>query len=276
MTTLLNGQESVCELFKDLKAADGRQLILTGDLLISKDIAVLGAADCENQYISNHLLWPAALRLHASKAVPADLIKQLEEAAVEADRLRVAGKQVYASASFSGRLRVGKGDDLPAELAFDSFEKLRLEALPDARDLPVIPICELFQNLTAWKGKRIAVRGEISSTFEGLWIGGHCKGSFYTGKYRWPVALVYGTPAYLSRTTESITKVSVLPGPAKGEELLRGRHNVIKTATYVGRLRMRDEYMTGCRADGSYRGNGFGHLNYSAGQLIVEGSGTLN
>ena len=40
----LCGQESVCDLFEDLKAADGRQLIVAGDLIISKSLAALGAA----------------------------------------------------------------------------------------------------------------------------------------------------------------------------------------------------------------------------------------
>ena len=41
-TVAVRGQEPVCNLFKDLKAADGRQLIVTGELIISKDIAAIG------------------------------------------------------------------------------------------------------------------------------------------------------------------------------------------------------------------------------------------
>ena len=48
----LCGQESVCDLFEDLKAADGRQLIVAGDLIISKSLAALGAADCDHKYSS--------------------------------------------------------------------------------------------------------------------------------------------------------------------------------------------------------------------------------
>jgi hypothetical protein len=50
LATSLWAQETVCDLFQDLKAADGRQLILTDELLITKDIAVLGAADCDNEF----------------------------------------------------------------------------------------------------------------------------------------------------------------------------------------------------------------------------------
>src|SRR5207244_1131244 len=97
----LYGQESVCDLFKDLKAADGRQLIIQGELIISKDLAVLGAADCDNEYVSDNYGWPTALSLHPSTVVPAKQIQQFRDAAIEADRLRRDGKLVSASATFS-------------------------------------------------------------------------------------------------------------------------------------------------------------------------------
>jgi hypothetical protein len=36
----LRGEQTVCDLFKDLKAVDTSQLILTGELIISKNAAV--------------------------------------------------------------------------------------------------------------------------------------------------------------------------------------------------------------------------------------------
>lgn len=36
--TPLFGQQSVCDLFSDLEGADGRQVAVTGDLIIAKDI----------------------------------------------------------------------------------------------------------------------------------------------------------------------------------------------------------------------------------------------
>lgn len=49
---VLHAQESVCDLISHLESADGSQVVLTGDLIIAKDLAVLGAEDCENRYIS--------------------------------------------------------------------------------------------------------------------------------------------------------------------------------------------------------------------------------
>jgi hypothetical protein len=79
---------------------------------------------------------------------PAQL-QQFQNAGVEADRLRQAGKTVSASASFSDRVRLAESRDFPAELTFDSFETLKIEALPEASTLTVIPICDLCQNLPA-------------------------------------------------------------------------------------------------------------------------------
>jgi hypothetical protein len=108
MAVALYGQRSVCDLFKDLKAADGLRLIVTGELIISKDVAVLGAADCDNQYRSRpedfgaFQLWPTALHLRPSTIVSASQMRQFQDGAAEADRLRSAGKFVSATASFFG------------------------------------------------------------------------------------------------------------------------------------------------------------------------------
>src|SRR5436189_5406377 len=69
-------QESVCDLFRHLKAADGSQVIVNGELIISKDFAALGASDCDNNYEtalgSNFFQqWPTALRLRPSPNLPA-------------------------------------------------------------------------------------------------------------------------------------------------------------------------------------------------------------
>jgi ankyrin repeat protein len=266
----LHGQEPVCDLFKDLKAADGRQLVVTGALIISKDFAAIGAGDCENQYTSNHFVWPTALRLRPSATIPAEQIRRFRNAATEADHLRRDGKAVSASASFNGRVHLGEAEDLPGEFMFDSINDLKVEALHDAGELAVMPICELFQNLTTWKGQRIAVRGEVVGTSEGSWLRGRCKGGFYTNGYRWPVSLSYAGPAYYSTAIAPLIRVKQPTTPPKGFEAFRGRYNVVKYATYVGRLRLRDEYIAVCRESGDYLTNGFGHLSGAAAEIVVE------
>ena len=268
----LHAQESVCDLFSHLEDIDGRQVVVTGDLIIAKDLAVLGAQDCDNRYVTGNSVrhrWPAAVSLSPSPSVTPDRLQQFQKAAAEADHLRSQGKTVSASASFSGRIKLAQAGELPAQLIFDSFDNLRVEALPDSGSLTVIPICELFQNLPAWKGKRIAVRGEFVTTMEGAWIIGECKGGFITDGYRWPVSLTYDVRAPYSFQAVKLYQPK-WPSPSKGEDL-QGQFDVIKTATFVGQLRMRSEYMVTCRRNGTYLGNGFGHLNGAAAELIVDG-----
>jgi len=266
----LCGQESVCELFSHLvEGSDGRKVIITGDLIISKDLAAIGAADCDSQYISDHYIWPTGLSLRPSPNVTPERLQQFREAAAKADDLRQTGKTVSASGTFSGRLRMVPSGGYPGELIFDSFENLSVEALPDPGMLPVIPICDLFQNLSSWKRKRIAVRGEFVTTMEGAWISGRCKGGFVTNGYRWPVSLTFAEPAHYSTENAKLYATRWPPVP-EDEEALEGRFSVVKTATFVGLLKMKSEYSAVCSEDGSYITYGFGHLGAAAAELAVE------
>jgi hypothetical protein len=273
----LQAQQTVCDIFGNLKAADGQQLTVTGDLLIAPGLVALGATDCDDdRWLTggpehDHRIWPVLLDLQPSPTVPPKQLRLLHEAGDEINRLRRAGKPMSARATFSGRLNVIWRGDFPARLTFDSVENTVVEELPDAGKLPVIPICELFQNLAARKGKRIAVRAEIVTSEEGSWITGRCNGAFYTNGYRWPVALDYAAPAYYSSVTASISKVRPPSGPPKNSELYKGRRSYVPMATYVGRLRMRSQYIAVCRgAGGGYLTNGYGHLNAAAAELVVE------
>jgi ankyrin repeat protein len=269
--TALRAQESVCDLFSHLESADGTQVLVTGDLIIAKDLAILGAEDCDNRYISGtgvRHMWPTALSLSPSSSVRLDQLQQFQKAAADADSLRSQGKPVSASASFSGRIKLAQSGELPAELIFDSFDSLRVEALPDPGSLTVVPICELFENLSAWKGKRIAVRGEFVSTMEGAWIIGRCKGGFITDGYRWPVSLTYAVRAPYSNQTAKLYQPK-WPAPTKGGDL-QGQFEVTKAATFVGILHIKSDYHVSCGRNGTYGAIGFGHLSGAAGELIVE------
>ena len=272
LTPNVRAQESVCDLFSHLEGSDGQQVVVTGDLIISKDVTILGAADCDCPYTSAlngiQQVWPTALSLHASAAVTPGQLRKLKNAAAEADRLRSQGKVVSASASFSGRLRLASTGDIPAELEFDSFENLKVETLSDAASLEVIPICTLFQNLSKWKGKRVAVRGEFVSTMEGWWISGNCQGVFITDGYRWPVLINLGVPAYHSKETAELYQAR-WPAVSKGENF-KGMPDAIKTVTFVGTLRVRPDYHVTCIPDGTYRAFGYGHMNAAPAELIVD------
>jgi hypothetical protein len=266
--TALRAQESVCDLFSHLESADGSQVVVTGDLIVTRDLAVLGAENCDNRYISGtgvRHMWPTALFLSPFSSVTPDQLQQFQKAAADADSLRNQGKPVSASASFSGRIKLAQSGELPAQLIFDSFDNLKVEALPDPGSLPVIPICDLFQNLSSWNGKRIAVRGEFVSTMEGAWIISRCKGGFITDGYRWPVSLTFAVRAPYSNQIAKLYQPK-WPAPTKGADL-QGQFEVTKTATFVGILHLKSDYHVLCGRNGTYRAIGYGHLGGAAGEL---------
>lgn len=274
----LCAQETVCDMFKDLKASNGRRVILTGELLVAKDLLVLGTPACDNSYstkfdgsINEFQGWPTAVHLRPSPRVSIVQRQELEQLVIKAEQLKHASKPWRAAGTFAGRLLVEPTGDWPAELTFDSTEDISIEELPDARKLPVVPICELFQNLAAWKGQRIAVRGESqSSPFSGRrGIGGRCEGTFETNGYHWPVELNYGKHASYAPSVSELVGAKFFPERTADEDPLRRRKNVIRSVTYVGRLRMRDHYRFSCRY-GHTISNGFGYLNRAAAELIVE------
>jgi hypothetical protein len=262
----------VCHLFSHLAPqTDGRQLVLTGDIVMSKDIAVLGSLECDEEYISDHTVPPIAVLLRPSERLSALERLDFEQAAIRLDTLRREGKIVNATAAFSGTIKLAHKGSLAAELIFDSVENLNIDVLPAPASLPVIPICSLFQNIRAYEGNRIAVRGELVTTMEGEWISGRCQGMFVTDGYRWPVALNFGRPALCSEET---TKLCDAQWPSKLPQnpnyLVGGYSDGATTATFVGRLRMRAEYHAVCTSGGWYSGNGFGHLNGAVAELVVE------
>jgi len=272
-------QDSVCDLFKDLKASDGRQVSVRGELFLTDNLAALGATECADRYsapISGNVgprrQWPTAIELDASPTLPRAQVIELKKRAAEIRKLDAHGKTIIAYGTFSGRLSLTTDGSMPAKLLIDDARDITVETLPPANELPVIPICDLFQDLSKWKGQRIAVRAEIVGTSEGTWLSGHCKSAFVTDGHRWPVLLTWGGPDYLGAGPEALFRmndVSTSLTPKTPPEF-RGHYSVDTTATFVGRLRMRDKYLGVCRPGGDYIGNGFGHLNGAAAELIVE------
>lgn len=264
-------QQSVCDLFKDLESHDGAQVVLRGELFLDGERAALAATECEARFIFDHMVWPTAIELRPSGKVPKNQLFELKNRAAEIKKLVAENRTLNARGTFSGRLTLRKRD-MHAELLFDDARDITVEALPEASKLPVIPICDLFQDLPKYKGQRIAVRAEIVGTMEGTWLSGHCKSNFVTDGHRWPVALWYAGPDYYGAQPESLFRIDLnktaLKPPADPE--LKDRQNVITTGTFVGRLQMRDKYVGLCRTPDDYIANGFGHLGAAAAELIVE------
>jgi ankyrin repeat protein len=285
-------QKSVCEVFEDLKAEDGRKLTVKGELFIEGNVAVLAASECESEFVAAMFRWPTVINLRPSGTLPVSEQRELRDAVTRIEGIRKNGKAISATATITGNLRVltenkgrvpyeskventfGPMGKFPAEMVYDDIESIVIDELPAAAELPVVPICDLFKNLEAWKGKRIAIRASQSGTSEGSWLNGDCKDRFVTDGFKWPASLSLGSPAYYAgeefnalfrEDSSADEKVYV-----KMEELVRGRNSVDTIATYVGTLHVRDQYFTECREDGTVQGYGYGHLSAAPAEFLIE------
>lgn len=272
-------QQSVCDLFKDLKSHDGEQIVVRGELFLDGDRAALGATVCETRYQSRvpgpfvgFQIWPTAIELRPSEKVPNNQRLELKNRAADIKRLVAANRTIAAAGTFLGRLSLPTDGSIPARLIFDDARDITIEPLADASTLPVIPICDLFQDLPKYKDQRIAVRADFVATDERAWLSGRCKGNFITEGYRWPVSLWYGQPDYYGAEPFSLFRIDdrkrFFSPPVAAVPY--DPSSLITTVTFAGRLHMRDKYFVQCGPDGRYRGYGFGHLGGTAAELIVE------
>src|SRR5262249_27768423 len=131
----LRAQETLCGLFKDLKASAERPTVLAAELIISKDGVYAVCDDGDNYYRSSKgkVVFhpdPFTLRLPPSPSVSANQIRQLQATRAELNRVKAADKPAIASATFHGRLRVDPESGLPTDFTFDSIENLRVELVP--------------------------------------------------------------------------------------------------------------------------------------------------
>ncbi|MGP0076330.1 MAG: ankyrin repeat domain-containing protein [Bryobacteraceae bacterium] len=259
-----HAQQSVCDLFKDLESHDGAQVVVRGELFLDGERAALAETTCGPRFRSNSI----AIELAPSARVPRNQLAELKSRAAEIKKLDADGQTVVAYGTFSGRLMLQTNNTIPAKLTFDDARDVTVEALPPAKTLPVIPICDLFQNLVAFKGQRVAVRAENVSTMEGSWLSGNCDSNFITGGHHWPVSISLGVPDYYGPDS-SLFRIHEDRRPPNPPGL-QSRNNVASAATYVGLLQIKDKYEAVCRPDGSYVAYGYGHLGGAAAELIVE------
>src|SRR6187200_1436783 len=131
LTTIpLRAQESVCTLFKDLKAANGRRFSVKGELFLNDKLSALASADCENKFELNSFIWPTVISLRPTPTLQPFRLRELDTAAKEIQKARMRGKSVRAFGTFVGRLNVitrrdnayGPEGKFPAELVFDDLK----------------------------------------------------------------------------------------------------------------------------------------------------------
>ncbi len=264
--TAAAAEETVCSLLKNARTFDGKPVTVQDELILSADVTVLGSKYCDFRLVEEHSERPIAIELQLP---PGDL-QQWNEARAKVSKLRKEGRWFSASASLQGRLELSRDTEFPAALQVSRVDAISIQELPDPDQLPVIPICDLFQNLTAWQGKRIAVRGYQSAGHEGSWLYGTCRGEFVTDGYRWPVLLHLGSADYTSDSTWPLTGRRTKAEPIRHPDLGRDSQSPGLQVTYSGELRLRTGLKAICRPGGDWLTTGFGHLGSAAAELILE------
>ena len=101
----LHAQQSVCDLFEDLRKSSGpHQISIKGELFLNEKVSALASADCDNEFVESHYRWPTVINLRASEILPQSKRRALENAAAQIQRIQKQGKVTHATAVFSGRL----------------------------------------------------------------------------------------------------------------------------------------------------------------------------
>lgn len=270
-TALAAQPKSLCEIIEVLTAYDGEVISLRGEILFDDARGVLAiGATCEEDErltVKNHG-WPTVVLLEADGTAATDGLANLR---TQLQNARQQGRLVRATVTANGRLSTihsgpassgfGPGRFAPAQIRVSALTGVDITPLPKPEELPVLSMCELFDNLRAYRGKRIAVRGYVSGGMEGAWIfDAPCKGSgFVTNGYRWPASLSLGGMGASIPEPPRIRDLKVRLRP-------RGAYE-----TLVGVLRLTDHYSVTCDR-GVLRGIGMGHMGGAAGELLIETS----
>src|SRR5258705_8355684 len=134
----LHAQQSVCDLFEDLRKASGpHELTVKGDLFLDGKVSALAATDCDNEFVANMYQWPTVINLRPVVDLSESKRHLIENAATQIQGIRNRGKVARATAVFSGTLHLrdeyswnssrrgttgnafGPNGRFPAELVYD-------------------------------------------------------------------------------------------------------------------------------------------------------------
>jgi len=283
---------SLCDLFRDLKSYDGRFVHLRAELFLDQNQSA-AAANCDNSFTEESLVWTTAVHLDPGRALAQEERNQIERIRAEAIEYRRSNKHVRITAMLDGTVETrekyswsssGEGaagnaygvrGSFPARILLTKISELQLEVMPDAKDLPVIDVCEVLSDLTSYNGKRVAIRGEIISGYHGAAMyGTRCKKTFETDGYQWPPALYFSVPfndSHFVQPLQTDTQQRAQTD-AKAAELIRGRRNIRAIYTVIGILHTREEYHVTCAEDGRSFGRGFGEMGFAPAEFFAETS----
>jgi hypothetical protein len=166
-------------------------------------------------------------------------------------------------------LIMGKGFFLAVVgIVLGSMWRVRCESVEQG----TITICQLFQDLRAYSGKTIRIRGELE-TGRHIFALGHqgCPVRFSAGGLEWPTVVDLRSKLAESPTAFDVNRSSI----ERMDKLLcfldestASELGVEVEATFIGELRVREQYRPNKSPSGAPYGSGYGHMGGLPAQLV--------
>jgi hypothetical protein len=303
----VQAQASLCELFSaDFPPSlESGEVRVRGELLVGEEHLALVETFCDLAISIDSRSYPVdvgrpvAVSLRPGSGLSPGDARRLAEAVEEFRRIRSDGHSPRGLITLSGRIEVRRGfrlDDVQddageytggrdgngfgpngvfrAEIEIESIDSLIVMTEPGVDELPAVPICDLVSNLSAWHGRRVAVRAMTFNTSEVASIVGDCERGFVTEGLDWGTQLSLSVPAwYVDTRTEAVFGVDIEATVAawrEGAEARRGRDAVRRTATFVGTIQMHPSPSATCGESGAVDTWGFDHLGYAPARFLLE------
>jgi hypothetical protein len=212
-------------------------------------------------YVPTLNAWIARLNLTMATGLDPKAERLLARTAKAAAKVERGGGFLYVTGDITGNVRTNRVSlDDPDQGPFEvtAIRNLQSTPQPPPGKLPVVSLCALFKDLTAYDAKRVAVRGQLITTMEGAWITPteQCDQRFVTKGFAWGFDLVAGGSTRLNLPEPGLT------GPPRWERQ-------VVSGVFVGIVILPSEYAVRCRF-GQLRGYGFGHLSGSPAVFFGE------
>jgi len=135
-----------------------------------------------------------------------------------------------------------------------------------------LSVCELLEHIQKYRDKEVYVRGEPREGPEEVALYGEgCTQPLMTNGHVWPNAIWLTPPDGLAeRPVNFSLNEEALEAMKKKIESERaaGKRGKV-TVTVIGKLEARKKLFGGPGPDGGWIGNGFGHLNAYACQIVI-------
>lgn len=244
----------MCEVFARLAPANRTEVSVKGRVFFGPNLVVLGESGCEDQH--GRLIAPSALRVDLESGRSQ---KQLQELRAKVDAIRAKGRYPLVTGEAKGYIVIEQSRNslFPAVVKAERIAGLRIEELPGAAELPVVPVCEVLNNPARFDGQRIAIEAvAVSDSLNGTWLTGSC------GPPKVHPSIVQRTlPAYLIRGLDTAFQVSPTTR-APGQSMQR--------IVLAGWLYAKHGYEARCSGDLIVRGTGYGPLGLAALRFEAE------